>query len=576
MLPTTRTSVNYLDGRGASSLKAGVKKTSTIHAADFETTTDPDDCRVWHWGFAPIDDPDNMAWGTTIESFFEHLSTGNSTTYFHNLGFDGRFIIDHLLRRGFKHTEERTASRNEFTTLISSSNKIFTITIRWANGHRTEFRDSFKKIPMSLARVAKTFNTRETKGVIDYHKPRPIGYEPDADEIEYLRDDVQILAEALATVIGEGMKRLTIGADSMAEYKRTIGTKSYNRYFPVLSHEMDAEIRKALRGGFTYADPRYSKRLVGKGSVYDVNSLYPSVMFNELIPYGEPIFAPGRVETTEDRPLAIVSLTITAKLKKDHIPCIQLKGSSIFQASEYIRSIDEPTTIVATNIDWELYNDHYDIDVLEYGGGWLFHATYGLFDTFINKWSNIKANSEGGRREIAKLIMNNLFGKFTTNPDVTSKVPVMGEDGVVHYVLGDPERRTPVYTAAGVFITSHARNKTVRSAQENYDTFAYADTDSLHLMTQDKPKGITIHPTELGAWKHEYNYQEAMFLVPKRYLEKMDDGSFHVAFAGMPRDVASQFTFDDMVQGRQLVGKNTPKYVRGGVALVPQKFELAW
>lgn len=530
-----------------------------------------------------------MAWGTDIGSFFDYISEGNSTTYFHNLGFDGRFIIDALFNHGFMHATTRSPKPGEFTTLISSSNKIFTITIRWENGHRTEFRDSLKKIPMSLARVAKTFGMEESKGEIDYHKPRPVGYEPTPEEIEYLRLDVAILANGLATVIEEGMTRLTVGADAMAEYKRTIGNKSYDRYFPVLSHEMDAEIRRALRGGFTYADPRFSRRVVGSGSVYDVNSLYPSVMFYDLIPYGEPKFVPGKVTTSESHPLAIISLTITARLKPDHIPCIQLKGSSIFQASEYIHVIEEPTTIVATNIDWALYHDHYDIEVYEYGGGWLFQAAHGLFDTFINKWSNIKANSEGGRREIAKLILNNLYGKFTTNPDVTSKIPVMGDDGVVRYVLGDPERRTPVYTAAGVFITSHARNKTIRSAQENYDTFAYADTDSLHLMTQDAPKGLTIHASELGAWKHEYAFKEAMFLVPKRYLEKLDykiaaDGSrdhsisdhFHVAFAGMPRDVAAQFTFDDMVQGRQLVGKNTPKYVPGGVALVPAKFELAW
>lgn len=572
----TKTSVNYLDGRGGSSLKAGVKKASEVHAADFETTTDPEDTRVWHWGFAPIDDPGNMAWGTDIESFFHHISGGNTTTYFHNLGFDGRFIIYSLIKMGFVHSTERNAARGEFTTLISSANKIFTITVRWHNGHRTEFRDSFKKLPMSLSRVAKTFGQDEGKGEIDYHKPRPVGYVPTDEEIDYLRRDVLILANALRVIIEEGMTRLTVGADSMAEYKRTIGAKSYDRYFPVLSHEMDAEIRRALRGGFTYIDPRFQGEIVGCGSVFDVNSLYPSVMFNDLIPYGEPKFVQGEVRTTDEYPLAIISLTVTARLKPGHIPCIQLKKSTIFLASEYIHNIEEPTTIVATNIDWALYMDHYDIEVYEFGGGWLFKGTHGLFDTFINKWSNIKANSEGGRREIAKLIMNNLYGKFTTNPDITSKVPELGEDDVVRYVLGEPERKAPVYTAAGVFITSHARNKTIRSAQLNYDTFAYADTDSLHLMTQDKPKGIEIHPTELGAWKHEYNYKEAMFLVPKRYLEKLEDDTYHVAFAGMPRDVASQFTFADMVKGRQLVGKNTQKNVPGGIALVPAKFELTW
>src|SRR5699024_6665242 len=98
--------------------------------------------------------------------------------------------------------------------------------------------------------------------------------------------------------------------------------------FPILSDTMDADIRKAYRGGWTYCDSRFAKTLHRNvvGSTYDVNSLYPSVMMYELLPYGPPLWTEYMPEPDDDYPLLICSLTLTAKLKKDHVPCIQIKG----------------------------------------------------------------------------------------------------------------------------------------------------------------------------------------------------------------------------------------------------------
>ena len=40
-----------------------------IYAADYETTTREDDCRVWAWGIADIRKPDKVIFGTDISSF---------------------------------------------------------------------------------------------------------------------------------------------------------------------------------------------------------------------------------------------------------------------------------------------------------------------------------------------------------------------------------------------------------------------------------------------------------------------------------------------------------------------------
>lgn len=544
--------------------------------ADFETTTLIDDCRVWAWGLSSLDKPDyaDVEVGNTIDGFMERISQFNSSCYFHNLKFDGHFLLDWLLKNEFHHVQSDFIKREmTFKTLISNMGAFYSITVKWENGHVTEFRDSLKKLPMSVKRIATSFKLEDSKGELDYDTPRAIGHKLTKVEEDYLRRDVSIVAQAMKQVHDNGMKRLTVASDSLAEYKSIFGADKFKRFFPVLSEYMDSEIRRAYRGGFTYADPRFKGKITRSGLVLDVNSLYPSVMMNALLPYGEPTWVDGEVSTSELWPLSIFSVTFTAKIKKDHIPCIQIKGNSRFSGTEYLKTIDEPTTLMVTNVDWELYNDHYDIDILEYGGGWLFHGATGLFDDYINKWGAIKASETGGKREIAKLHLNSLYGKFASNPNVTSKIPKLKEH-MVKLVIGEPETRPPVYTAMGVFITSYARDITIRAAQTNYPVFAYADTDSLHLLTDDIPEEIDVHPTKMGAWKLEYYFEEAFYIRPKAYLEKLFDGEFVTHIAGLPERVTENMTFDDLVDGKVFHGKLNPKTVPGGIVLRDIPFQL--
>src|SRR5690606_29674923 len=128
--------------------------------------------------------------------------------------------LDWLLKNDFKLVKDGRAAlaKGEFKTLISDMNKFYSIEVRWHNGKRTEFRDSFKKLPMELARVATSFGMETAKGELDYNAYRPIGHEPTLEEIEYLEADVYILAKAIGEVHDEGMKKLTVGSDSLAEY----------------------------------------------------------------------------------------------------------------------------------------------------------------------------------------------------------------------------------------------------------------------------------------------------------------------------------------------------------------------
>lgn len=552
-------------------------KASRIYVADFETTTDPEDCRVWAWGMVDIEKAKSgwhVAIDKTIDSFFDYVqSLGSVVCYFHNLRFDGSFIIDTLFRMGYRHVQDNPR-RGEFTTLISSMGQFYSMTVAWRKGARTEFRDSAKKLPMQVSEIAKAFELFEAKGEIDYKAYRKPGHEITREERTYIINDVLIVAKAIKQQLDSGMDKLTVGADALAEYKFLTG-KAFQTLFPILSDTMDAEIRQAYRGGFTYVDPRFQGRITGKGKTFDVNSLYPSVMYDRLLPYGEPVWSEGLPRATKTHPLFIVSLTFTAKLKKNHIPCIQVKGSR-FNEVEYLRLIDEPVTIACTNVDLDLWNDQYDIDVLSYNGGWLFQGITGVFDQYIDKWMEVKANNTGGLRTLAKLQLNSLYGKFATNPDVTPNIPHLDrETDTVKYTLGAEERRNPIYTAMGVFITSYARETTIRAAQDHYKVFAYADTDSLHLITEEVPAKLDIHPSRLGAWKHEYDFDAAFFARPKAYAEfRSDKQKYEVHISGMPKKIANDLTFEDFTNGRKFSGNLKQKRVPGGVVLIDQEFTL--
>ena len=80
------------------------------YTTDFETTTNPEDCRVWAYGICDIDNTEYFNYGNDIDDFmFWCKNQGNITLYFHNLKFDGEFCISYLLKHGYEYVETKMA-----------------------------------------------------------------------------------------------------------------------------------------------------------------------------------------------------------------------------------------------------------------------------------------------------------------------------------------------------------------------------------------------------------------------------------------------------------------------------------
>lgn len=575
--------------------------------ADFETTTDPNDVRVWAVCAVDIDTLETVFLSNSLDSFIDWLSTKNTICYFHNLKFDLEFVLYNVLsKRGFTHSTTHEA--NTFETLITDTGVFYSCTLYFSKENKkyrkVVFYDSLKKLPFKVSVIAKAFELPDSKLVIDYDAPRPVGHELTDEEKEYIVADCRIVAAALKIQFEQGLTKMTNASDAMNGYKTIISREQFSTLFPTFPIELDADIRRAYKGGFVYLKPEHKNARGLQGITLDVNSLYPATMYNCLLPWGYPMYFEGEPQPNDAYPLFIVRLQCAFKVKPEHIPTIQLKNNRAFIETEYLTdSNDEIVQLTLTNVDLQLFFDHYDVMNLEYLCGWYFKGAKGLFKEYIDHWAHIKETTTGALRQLAKLMLNSLYGKFATNPKGRKKIPEYDPDtDKIKYVLDEPDERDPVYTAMGAFITAYAREKTIRSAQSVYDRFIYADTDSLHLIGQDPPPELDIHPTRLGAWKNEGVFTDSKYIRAKTYMEtvyvvKVDTlenyattmtdcewirreadgihcGIAKVTCAGMPENVKEQVTYDNFESGSVFEGKLMPRRYSGGIVLEPTTFTL--
>lgn len=573
------------------------------YCADLETNTSEDDCRVWMWGAVQIFNTNNYQWGKDLPSLLNYMfSKKSSIWYFRNLKFDGEYFLSYLLNNGYTHSENRWLKDKEFSTLISDKGAFYNIKIR-DKGNTIEIRDSLKIISMSIKDTAKAFGLEETKGEIDYHKYRPIGYEPDENEKSYQKNDVIIDAKSLIYFFSKGLEKMTQGSDALYDFKQNImlGNKNFEKKFPQIDPKIDEFIRKAYKGGFVWVNPLYKGKDVGEGYVLDVNSLFPSRMKLCKLPYGQPKYFTGKYKPNKMYACYVIHFRCMFHVKHGFIPTIQIKHTLRFQENEYLTSSDgEIVELYLTSIDFELFKKHYDIQCLEFIDGYMFkEKVHPEFAEYVDKWGKIKikAGKEGnkGLRMVAKLMLNCLYGKFGLSLKVRSKIPYL-KDGIVKYTLSEEEEREGVYLPVALFITAHARYFTIMHAQKvrefsmkkyGEDMFLYSDTDSIHtiLPFDDLKEIFEIDSNEIGKWDVESHFTKARFIRQKCYMETIE-GEDKPTVAGLPKSMHDMVKYENFKPGttykrteeeciESFQGtKKRYKRVKGGVVLVDTHFTI--
>lgn len=642
-----------------------------VFACDFETTVYEGQTftEVWSAACVELYSEDVKIFHSINEQFdyFINLKS-NIIAYYHNLKFDGVFWVSFLLtQKGFKHAatinendptdfiweKSQTMKNKTFSYVISNMGQWYRILIK-THDKLIELRDSLKLLPFSLKEIGESFGTKHQKLEMEYHGYRYSGCEITKEELDYIANDVLVLKEAMEIMYDNGNTKLTIGSCCLEEFKKITGHKAYEEFFPnIYEYQIDENkygysnagewIRQAYHGGWCYLVKGKENKIFKNGVTLDVNSLYPSVMSSDslsIYPVGFPTFWRGNY--IPDEALALdkfyfIRIRTRFYIKKNKLPFVQVKNNLLYKPTEMLETSDvfnkkdgkyypfykdrdgnvHPAivTMTLTMMDYQLLIEHYELVDFEIIDGCYFDSAIGIFDDYINKYKKIKLESKGAIRQLAKLFLNNLYGKMASNTNSSFKVAYLKDDKSVGFYTVIQSDKKPGYIPIGSAITSYARNFTIKAAQANYygpdkPGFIYADTDSIHCdLPIDKLKGVKIDSKEFCHWKPECSWDIAWFTRQKTYIEhivaenlvNVEEPYYQIKCAGMPlkskqlfeasitqnlpKNLASykedeiefmktKRDITDFKVGLKVPGKLLPKRIPGGVLLVDTTYEM--
>lgn len=646
---------------------------------DFETTVyaNQKSTEVWASASTELFTDDSVQIFHSIQEQLDYFISlkCNIVAYYHNLKFDGSFWLSYLLidkhykqayiKRGnnVELIQEKNMENNTFKYSISAKGQWYSIIIKVKN-HFIEIRDSLKLLPFSVKRIGDSFKTRHRKLEMEYTGFRYPGCEITDEEKKYIANDVLVVKEALEILFNEGHDKLTIGSCCLSEYKNICkhslkNELEYNEMFPdiydipidknIYKYDNAGEwVKKSYKGGWCYLVKGKENKIYYNGTTADVNSLYPSMMSSESgnpYPVGKPTFWSGNYipdEALEDNRYYFIRIKTRFYLKKDKLPFIQIKGNLLYKGTESLETsdiydketnqyythyrdlngnlIDTRVELTLTMTDFILIKEHYDLVDFEILDGCWFYTQIGIFDEYIQKYKHQKQTSKGAKRELAKLFLNNLYGKMASSKDSSFKLAYVKDDKSIGFLPVSEFNKKPGYIPVGSAITSYARNFTIRAAQKNYHGvnnpgFIYADTDSIHCdLPPDKIKGIKVHAKDFCCWKLESCWDKAVFTRQKTYiehviaedLEPIEKPYNNIKCAGMPQkckdlfelsmqgtanynemwsDEERNFLFDennkpikrdfsDFKIGLSIPDKLRPKRILGGILLVETTYQM--
>lgn len=650
---------------------------------DFETTVYKGQVNTEVWASALVElFSDKVTILHSIAETFDYLVSLNCNVvvYYHNLKFDGAFWLSYLLvdkkftqaydKIGDKETDVKWKQQfkmfnNTFKYSISDRGMWYSIIVKVKN-HFIEIRDSLKLLPFSVKRIGESFGTKHKKLDMEYTGFRYAGCEITKEEQEYIANDVLVVKEALEIMFKQGHNKLTIGSCCLEEYKKICRSSleiqlDYAEMFPNLydfkidkqEHKYDNAgdwLRKSYRGGWCYLVKGKENKIKTNGTTADVNSLYPSMMSSKSgnkYPIGLPKFWTGNFipdQALKENMYYFVRIKTRFYIKDNYLPFIQVKGDLKYKGTESLETSDvynhenddyfpyyidkdgniqqAKVELTLTMTDYQLIKEHYELVDFEILDGCYFYSMVGIFDEYINKYAKIKKESKGALRELAKLFLNNLYGKMASSTDSSFKIAYVKDDKSIGFMQVVENEKKPGYIAIGSAITSYSRNFTIRAAQKNYygaekRGFIYADTDSIHCdLLPQEIKGIEVDDKEFCCWKLESCWDKAIFTRQKTYIEHVTHENLipleeskqynNIKCAGMPKkckdlfeismqgtadvnenwsDEEKEFLFDknnkpivrdysDFKVGLKVPDKLRPIRIRGGVLLVNTTYEM--
>jgi len=442
--------------------------------------------------------------------------------------FDFLFAIDALLPR----------TDIEFGPIIPRGSGILSMEVtRHRDGvaSRLTFRDSSALFPFGLRELTESFGVAHVKQEIDYDKITEVT----PQLLEYLEYDLRGLYESIAKffewpVIKKAGTSYTIAGQAIRVLRTYL-----KKDIEFLPEKFDRIIRPAYQGGrVEIFRPVFRGGNGVQLNCYDVNSLYPTVMHENVFPAA---FA-YESDDFESRSLGFFHCTVEAP-KDTYIPIlgtVNSDGKYLFPTGRFQGFYSIAEINYARSVGYKIKTSN----------GYIFESGGRFFKPFVEELYSIKreASKNSVDATIAKLLLNSCYGRFGIRLERENVVIDDGSTGLKPLrevqVLGkwyafmtkEVELRAFSNVAVAAYVTAYARIFMHRLMDSIHDSLFYTDTDSI-FTTAKLPVG-----ENLGELKLEYSCESACFLLPKTYL-----AGEKVVMKGFDKKKIQHFTMDDFM-----------------------------
>ena len=551
-----------------------------IWFADFETKeVNENEIRVCI-GYIENLENNNSSYLLSVKDLFEFVKNNSKQTqtiYFHNLSYDGEFIIWWLIENGFKPVKvkvEHTNEFKEFTDFYGAKSEIY---INY-KGHKIRLLCSYKLWPVKLEKIGESLGLEKLN--IDFNKLDFYNSIKDVpkDILDYVCRDVQILKMKYKQYSQIYPINKTASGSSWKVFKNWYEdkyTKQDFKYRYSLDEHWHKHLSNAYWGGFTQIKPEYiGQQLRCDIDIYDINSSYPAIFSEEFLPYGSPTLIKPEGEYVE------LIEAVIRNIRKVDLKMIShlhnwVKHNKFNE--HYIDDYNDAMSVIYTKQEWEEIKKTYKFDIVTQQSIY-FKASKQLKE-YIDTMFYLKENEKDAViKNDHKQILNTFTGKWGQSIYQTSRYlrPATDTDDR-KYKYGDyvyqtyTERTKEIkYVPIAIFVTSLARVKLIQKIRENIDSFIYCDTDSMIILSNKfNYDNIDIDDNKLGFWKLQNKGTEIKIIKPKTYIVKLIDGTYNKVLAGINKECHHLFNFDNLFIGSKVINGNMKKKkLKGGFKLM--------
>jgi hypothetical protein len=527
--------------------------------------------------------------------------------YVHNLAkFDIIFLLKYLVKLGIVQP-------------IIHNRRIISINLNYGkdNKYSLHFRDSYLHLLNSLNKLSKAFNVENPKSIfphlfVNENNLNYIGQVPDFkyfikitleeyneykskfnnnnwnlknELLEYVSIDCISLYQVVLKYSELIFKEFNVNVHkypTLPSLAFAIFRSNFlvENTIPQLSGKIGSDIRMSYTGGAV--DVYIPENKEGtKVYCYDVNSLYPSQMYEQLMPIGTPTYFKGDIRAIDENAFGFFYCKITAPDNLNH-PILQTH----VKTSNGMRTIAPLGTWEDILFSLEMDNAiklGYEIEIL---WGYKFEKDI-IFKDYVETLYALRLNypSSDPLNYIAKILLNSLYGRFGMD-DNFSEVNIINKDYYQDFQnkyldrisdevkLGDyylvkvegllnenDERTHNISVGIASAITAYARIHMSQFKNNPDFNLYYTDTDSAY--TDSPMPDHLVNSKVLGKLKLENICNKAIFLAPKVYYLETNVGVIIYKVKGLSHNIKLTIKdFENLLFKDALLKKEQTKWFR--------------